>query len=226
MYGVIESRPAPVPTRGPWVWLRKNLFSSPFNTVLTVVTGIIAVFVVYNVAMFVFVDASWGQVWANMKLFGVYRYPFDLLWRPLAIAAVLLLVPRTATLGAVLYFPIILNIFVVTAAIGFQGTWAITGLMLLACTYLLCWDYDRFKALLPTRRPRSGRFGTREYGVQATAGALAGLIGFGILLLGNLGNARAETLPFFVVMVGGGAVLGLAAAWHLRRMPEQTAPEA
>lgn len=90
MYGMIEPRPAPIPTRGPLVWLRRNLFSSPFNAVLTVVTGFVAAFVIYNFALFVFVDASWGQVWANMKLFGVYRYPFDLLWRPLSIAAVML----------------------------------------------------------------------------------------------------------------------------------------
>ena len=90
MFNVIEQRPPPVPTRGPLVWLRKNLFSSPFNTVLTVVTGVIVAFSLYNLALFIFVDASWGQVWANMKLFGVYRYPFDLLWRPLTIVAVMM----------------------------------------------------------------------------------------------------------------------------------------
>ena len=68
------------------------------------------------------------------------------------VAALLLLWPRTATLGAVLYFPIILNIAVVTVAIGFQGTWLITILMTLACLWLLVWDYDRLKAILPSRR--------------------------------------------------------------------------
>lgn len=87
MFVPIAPRPAPVPTRGPVVWLRKNLFSSPSNTVLTLVTGTVVAFALYNLALFVFVDASWGQVWANMKLFGVYRYPADLLWRPLAVAA-------------------------------------------------------------------------------------------------------------------------------------------
>ena len=60
-------------------------------------------------------------------------------------AAALLVVPRTATLGALVYFPIILNIFVITVSIGFSGTPFITGLMLLANLYLLCWDYDRLK---------------------------------------------------------------------------------
>jgi uncharacterized membrane protein YphA (DoxX/SURF4 family) len=62
-------------------------------------------------------------------------------------AAFLLLVPRTATLGALLYFPIILNIFVLTLSMHFTGTPFVTGLMLLANIYLLCWDYDRLKCL-------------------------------------------------------------------------------
>ncbi|HMB89398.1 MAG TPA: hypothetical protein VKP65_01035 [Rhodothermales bacterium] len=66
--------------------------------------------------------------------------------------AVLLLIPRTATLGAVLYFPIILNIWIITLSLHFRGTWVITSLMLLACVYLLCWDYDRLKGLW-ARRP-------------------------------------------------------------------------
>jgi uncharacterized membrane protein YphA (DoxX/SURF4 family) len=65
------------------------------------------------------------------------------------VAGVMLLIPRTATLGAVIYFPIILNIWVITVAMHFKGTWVITSLMLLACTYLLCWDYDRLKRILP-----------------------------------------------------------------------------
>jgi len=64
------------------------------------------------------------------------------------IGAILLLHPRTATLGALVFFPIILNIFAITVSMHFTGTWVVTGLMLLACTYLLCWDYDRFKPLL------------------------------------------------------------------------------
>lgn len=62
--------------------------------------------------------------------------------------ALLLLHPRTATLGALVFFPIILNIFAITVSMHFTGTWVVTGLMLLACTYLLCWDYHRFKPLL------------------------------------------------------------------------------
>ena len=62
-------------------------------------------------------------------------------------AALLLLIPRTTFLGAILYFPIILNICVLTYAIRFEGT-RIATLMLLANVYLLCWDYARLKYVL------------------------------------------------------------------------------
>lgn len=90
MYDLIEPRPAPVVTRGPGYWLRRNLFSSPANSVLTVVTAVIVAWAVFNFLTFVFVDASWGQVWRNMKLFGVYRYPSGFLWRPLTVVALMM----------------------------------------------------------------------------------------------------------------------------------------
>ncbi|HEX8458087.1 MAG TPA: hypothetical protein VF656_12375 [Pyrinomonadaceae bacterium] len=63
-------------------------------------------------------------------------------------AAILLVIPRTATIGALVYFPLILNIFIITVSLHFQGTPFITGLMLLASIYLLCWDYDKLKHLV------------------------------------------------------------------------------
>ena len=63
-------------------------------------------------------------------------------------AALLLLIPRTALLGAILYFPIIFNICVLAYATRFEGT-RITTLMVLANLYLLCWDYARLRYVLP-----------------------------------------------------------------------------
>ena len=71
-------------------------------------------------------------------------------------AAVLLVVPRTALLGAMLYFPIILNICVLAYAVRFEGT-RITTLMLLANVFLLVWDYDRLKHVLPIGRTDGDR---------------------------------------------------------------------
>jgi len=84
----------------------------------------------------------------------MYRTGFY--WRFLGLcqlaAALLLLIPRTATVGALVYFPLALNIFVITVSLHFQGTPVITGLMLLANVYLLCWDYDKLKHLIAVRR--------------------------------------------------------------------------
>ncbi len=68
-------------------------------------------------------------------------------------AAILLLIPRTTTLGAVLYFPIILNIFLITVSMHFRGTPVIAGLMLLGSTFLLAWDWDRLKGIVGPRSP-------------------------------------------------------------------------
>jgi uncharacterized membrane protein YphA (DoxX/SURF4 family) len=79
----------------------------------------------------------------------LYRTGFY--WRFLGlcqlVAALLLLIPRTATIGALVFFPLILNIFVITVSLHFRGTPIITGLMLLANIYLLCWDYEKLKYL-------------------------------------------------------------------------------
>jgi uncharacterized membrane protein YphA (DoxX/SURF4 family) len=70
-------------------------------------------------------------------------------------AGILLLIPWTTTLGAVMFLPIVLNITVVTWSIGFQGTVYVTALMLLANVFLICWDYDRLRTVLfaPSHRP-------------------------------------------------------------------------
>ncbi len=66
-------------------------------------------------------------------------------------AAILLLIPRTALLGAVLYFPIILNIFILTIAVRFEGSLLTSPLMVLSNLYLLCWDYHKLKFIFPFR---------------------------------------------------------------------------
>lgn len=71
-------------------------------------------------------------------------------------AALLMLVPRTAFLGALLYFPIIVNITVLTYAVRFEGT-RIATFMLLANLFLLAWDYDRLKHVLPIGRTNDDR---------------------------------------------------------------------
>jgi len=124
------------------------------------------------------------------------------------VAAALLLLPWTATPGAVVYLPIIINIFVITVSVGFGGTQTITGLMLLANIYLLCWDYDRWKALLPQR------VGGRHLGLASTLGfalsAFAGFFGVTRLHLARLRHGDMMT-PALVIVVA--AIAALAIAW-------------
>ena len=68
------------------------------------------------------------------------------------IIAILLLIPKTALLGALMYFPIIVNICVLTYATRFEGTRLVT-MMVLASLFLLIWDYDRIKYILPSNQP-------------------------------------------------------------------------
>lgn len=63
-------------------------------------------------------------------------------------AALFLLIPRTATLGALIYFPLICGIFSINISLDFGNTTAITALMVLGNIYLLCWDYDKLKHIL------------------------------------------------------------------------------
>ena len=110
--------------------------------------------------------------------------------------ALLLLIPRTALLGALMYFPIILNICILAYAVRFEGT-RITTLMLLANTYLLCWDYDRLKYILPYKRsPARKKSMSNPFpllffaGVFATIAAVIGINHF--LYSIRPGNSRME----------------------------------
>jgi uncharacterized membrane protein YphA (DoxX/SURF4 family) len=91
-----------------------------------------------------------GHYFEALHLTGYY---YTFLGMVQLLTAALLLIPRTALLGALMYFPIILNICILAYATRFEGT-RITTLMVLANLYLLCWDYDRLKHILPFKTSR------------------------------------------------------------------------
>ena len=64
------------------------------------------------------------------------------------LTAFLLFTQRFATLGAILFFGITLNICIITISMHFTGTWIITSLMLFAAIVLLIWDWDKLKPIL------------------------------------------------------------------------------
>jgi len=82
------------------------------------------------------------------------------------IIAILLLIPRTSLLGALMYFPIIVNICVLTYATRFEGTRLVT-MMVLASLFLLIWDFDRLKHVLPFKQPKTDPYGIRKpFGIR------------------------------------------------------------
>ena len=63
-------------------------------------------------------------------------------------AGILLLIPKTSFFGALIYLPIIINIFIIVVSMHFTGTPYIAGLMLVANLYLLFWDYKKLKHIV------------------------------------------------------------------------------
>jgi hypothetical protein len=68
------------------------------------------------------------------------------------IAGLLLMTQLYAALGAVMMFPIVINIFIITISYYFAFTPVITGLLLIANIFLLLWDYQK---LLPLLQPNT-----------------------------------------------------------------------
>ncbi len=64
------------------------------------------------------------------------------------IAAVLMMTQLFSTLGNLIFFFIISNIFFITVSMHFTGTWLIALLMLFASTCLLLWDANRLQYII------------------------------------------------------------------------------
>jgi hypothetical protein len=134
---------------------------------------------------------------------GYYRFVGVAQWA----AAGLLLIPRTAMLGAALYLPIIVNIFAITLAIGpsIAGTRVVTGAMVCANVYLLCWDWDRWKHIFATPpRVHHGELIT-TIGMMIAAG-----VGFWGVTGTHLARLRHGSYTGPLIMVAIGGVLGLS----------------
>lgn len=65
----------------PGRWARENLFSTWYNSVLTVVFTVVIGWLLYRLGRFVFVDARWEIVERNLRLLLVFRFPREELWR-------------------------------------------------------------------------------------------------------------------------------------------------
>ena len=65
----------------PREWARRNLFSTAWSSLLTVVFGALLAWAAFRLARFVLVSADWEIIRRNLRLFMVGRFPVDELWR-------------------------------------------------------------------------------------------------------------------------------------------------
>jgi general L-amino acid transport system permease protein len=70
-------------------WLRTNLFSSIFNSILTILSLVLIYYVVTGLVGWIFFEAFWQPVWVNRKLLAVGTYPMSQLWQPAVILSVI-----------------------------------------------------------------------------------------------------------------------------------------
>jgi general L-amino acid transport system permease protein len=66
----------------PGVWLKKNLFSTWYNSFLTIACLALLYWVVTSLIGWTFTQAKWSVVTVNLRLFLVGYYPEVSLWRP------------------------------------------------------------------------------------------------------------------------------------------------
>lgn len=77
---VMEMHP-PRLSVGPFAWLRKNLFSTWYNVLLTFVALWLLYGLLRPAVEWALTEARWGVIEANLTLFMVGQYPRDQLWR-------------------------------------------------------------------------------------------------------------------------------------------------
>ncbi len=69
------------------------------------------------------------------------------------VAGILLITQRYATLGALMFFAILSNIWIITLSMSFNGTWIITSLMMFAVMILLIWDKHKLLPIINYNTP-------------------------------------------------------------------------
>ncbi|MBS1545002.1 MAG: DoxX family protein [Bacteroidetes bacterium] len=118
-------------------------------------------------------------------------------------AALLLMTQRFASAGNLIFFPLSLNIFLITWSVGFKGTVYITGLMLMASLGLLLWDYPKWRSMLATDNSIS-TWDMENWPTYNRHWIITGMIlfveGVGMALTGHYAPGRIVSLLFLALM--------------------------
>ncbi|MEG3859120.1 amino acid ABC transporter permease [Microcoleus sp. herbarium12] len=75
----------------PWNWARKNLFSTWYNSILTVVCLIVAFQTVKGIIVWATTKAKWRVLEANLPLFFAGQFPSESYWRLWIVAGIIAL---------------------------------------------------------------------------------------------------------------------------------------
>jgi hypothetical protein len=149
-----------------------------------------------------------APIGSTMHFFEVL-YQTGLYWQFIGwaqlLAGFLLMTQRYAKLGALVNFPIILNVFVITISMEFGGTPLITGLMLLANLLLIVWHWGELRSLINLPYTPEPKDQEENKPLWAIAGLLLFSFTAGYRLIIDFYN------PFFwfglVFLIGFGAFL-------------------
>lgn len=76
-----QSSTPPIQQIGAWEWAKKNLFSSWFNTLLTIVTVLLITWITTSLFTWAVTQAEWGVLRDNFRLLLIGRYPVQALWQ-------------------------------------------------------------------------------------------------------------------------------------------------
>ncbi|MEM6252060.1 MAG: amino acid ABC transporter permease [Cyanobacteria bacterium P01_D01_bin.156] len=85
---VVEASPPPIAQSGPTAWLRKHLFNTWYNSLLTVILGGLMLLVLWGMFNWAFQVAQWAVVPNNLALFMSGLYPSEIYSRIWAILGV------------------------------------------------------------------------------------------------------------------------------------------
>ena len=77
----IKSGRPPISKISPTQWIKRNLFSTWYNSILTILSLWLIYWIVSNLVIWASTQAQWKVLEANWRLFFVGRYPVKSLWR-------------------------------------------------------------------------------------------------------------------------------------------------
>ena len=155
-----------------------------------------------------------GPVWLEERLaeHNLGLYARFIAWSQV-IAGLTLLSQRFATLGAILTFPIILNIWVVTVSLEWQGTPYVNFVLILLNLHLLIADYPKLKFILSQNVEELKTIPLKRRSAKADGFWALGVL---LILLAVLLSNWSLTLGYAVV--GGGFLMMIFGWWFFDRV--------